>query len=238
MKAWSANTPVAAVALALTLGLAGCGLMSHPKPKPPSAPPPVSSASGPHVLTNLNSLAPENNGGNELIAPEAAQKAVASSRQQALAAPRQLASAGDVRHVGTAKNPGEERLMNAKAARFANVSSQILGQLFVAMQSLELQPPIDRLRLPSALEPVIVTGILDRNGKLKELILDQHSGNTQVDHMVVEACKQALYMNNPPRAALTADGNYKVKVQASISNYVSPKTGPWTFKTRVGIALL
>ena len=103
-----------------------------------------------------------------------------------------------VRHVGDDKHPGEERLLNKKAAQFQMLSARLLDQVFEELSHLEREDNISHLKLPTDLKWVIITATLNSHGVLKELVLDQHSGTAAVDKMVIAACKKGLYIHNPP----------------------------------------
>jgi hypothetical protein len=139
--------------------------------------------------------------------------------------------------AGTAKTPGEERLLNAKAAQFSEFSHELLHQVFVATQRLE-KGDFSTTVLPEDLQPVVITAIMSKEGKLKELIIEQPSGSGKVDHLMVDACKKGLWTSNPPPQALTSDGIYKIRVQAKLKNFNSADQRHWNFETHVGLALL
>ncbi len=210
---------------------------------PPAAPAPAqapetpsASADEPHVLTDLSTLSSA-----DPIDPFGPQATVASNAPAATGAPAKSAaseSAGAVRRVGDGRHPGEERLLNEKAARFDTLSMRVMDQLFAAIEELEATGAIARLRMPADLKPVVLAGTLNQHGKLVKLALEQHSGQAAVDQMMVRACKRALHLNNPPPEALTPEGNYQVRIEARIENFASVDQRHWTFKTYIGMALL
>ncbi len=240
MKGKSGRLGLTAFAIALGWGIAGCSLFRKPAPAPPPPPPPPPSTplvpGEPHVITDLNTLTTSDAGATALTMPSAAVKAVAGNVK-----PNEISggleSSGSVRYVGSGKRPGQERLLNAKAAQFSNFSGRLMDQVFEAMQTLEREDPIDRLQLPRETKPVILTATMNANGQLKEIVLEQHSGVADLDKMVIAACKQGLYAHNPPPEARAKDGNYRVRLSAFIKNYAS-QGQVWTFKTYLGIALL
>jgi hypothetical protein len=202
--------------------------------KPPPPPPPDNS--GPHVVTDLSSISsadafdPFGHKGSE-AANEIVRSADTGIRGSAK-------SMGTERHVGDDKHPGVERLLNKKAAQYDMLSMRVMDQLFAAIEKLEDDDPVARLKLPRDLRPVIITGTLNRNGKLQELLIEQHSGVAAVDKMVVQACKRGLYINNPPPGALNPEGVYKVRLETRLENYASMDGETWEFKTYLGMALL
>lgn len=214
--------------LMLLAAVAGCGSnASQPPPQP----------AGPKLVTDLSTLS-----SSDAVNPfsKAATGGVAAmpqvSASQAGGATEQ--AMGTVRHVGDDKHPGEERLLNRKAARFDMLSMRILDQLSGSMRDLEDQEPIVRMKLPTELRPVIVTGYLTPQGKLREIVIEQHSGVAAVDKMVVKACKRALYINNPPADALSGNGDYEMRIEARIENYSTLDSEHWQFKTYIGLAIL
>ena len=218
-------------ALALLMLSQGCGSR-----KPPSPPPP-SDTTGPHVVTDLSTLSPA-----DALNPFGKKSSDAAStiaRSAETAATRGSVQAmGTERHVGDDKHPGVERLLNKKAAQFDMLSMRVMDQLFGAMESLEDDDPIDRLKLPTGLRPVIITATLNNNGRLRDILIEQHSGEAAVDKMVVQACKRGLYINNPPPDALASDGTYKIRLETRLENYASMTGETWEFKTYLGMALL
>jgi hypothetical protein len=141
------------------------------------------------------------------------------------------------RSAGTDANPGEVRLLNDKAAKFANFSQVILERIFAQLRVAERTEEIARTRLPTDLKPVIITAIMDKNGKLTELILEQHSGKARIDQMMLAVCKKAIWYRNPPPEAVAADGNYHLTIQGRLENYASTDETHWSFITRIGLGI-
>ena len=83
-----------------------------------------------------------------------------------------------------------------------------------------------------------IAGTLNRQGILKELVVEQHSGTAAIDKMVVAACKKGLFIHNPPPEATDPGGDYKVRIEARFENYASTDGEHWEFKTYMGLALL
>ena len=223
-----------ALSLALLTIPQGCSSDSSQALPPVTNPPP----DAPHPVTDLSQVAP----GNSL-------EPFASKHEQNIA--RSIASGGDlparslenldqladVRHVGDDKHPCDQRLLNKKAALFDALSMRLMDQVF--HQMVELQTgEISRMKLPSDLKWVVITGRMDRHGVLKELILEQHSGTAAVDKLMIAACKKALYLQNPPADAVNAEGNYEVRIESRMENYASLDGEHWYFKTYLGIAIL
>lgn len=149
-----------------------------------------------------------------------------------------LNNPGASRYRETALPHMQERLLNAKAAKYSAFSSQMLSQLLKAMLKLERKPPINTMVLPGHLKPVILTAVLNKEGQLRELIFDQHSGVATVDKLVIEACKKSLWAGDAPQEALAEDGNYRLRVEVQLSNYSANYQGQQTFITRLGLGIL
>ncbi len=132
----------------------------------------------------------------------------------------------------------QDRLLNAKAAQYSGFSSQMLSQLLKEIVKLEGQPPIDTMVLPDDLKPVIVTAVLNHKGQLRELIFQQHSGVATVDNLVIKACKESLWAGSAPEEALAEDGNYRLRIEAELSNYSADRWGKQEFITRLGLGIL
>jgi len=131
-----------------------------------------------------------------------------------------------------------ERLLNAKAAKYPGFSRQMLAQLLKAMQVEEAKPDATKLELPSNLQPVILTAVMNNEGQLRALIFQQRSGVASVDTLVVKACKTALSASDPPADAQTKDGNYHLLIEAELSNYSTDREGTNSFITRLGLGIL
>jgi hypothetical protein len=145
---------------------------------------------------------------------------------------------GTKRHVGTDANPAVVQLMNPKAAQFAQFSNSLLDKLWGQIRLRESDDDIKRLKLPTSLEPVILTATINPDGKLQEIVVEQHSGKAIIDKLFIEACKKSLWTKNPPKAAAQPNGTYIVRIEGRLENFASAKENSWTFKTYMGIALL
>lgn len=147
------------------------------------------------------------------------------------------AEPGLSRSIGTEANPGEVRLLNDKAAKFANFSQVILERIFAQLRIAEKTEEISRTRLPTDIKPVVITAIMDKNGKLTELVLEQHSGKARIDQMMLTVCKKAIWYRNPPPEALADDGTYRLTIQCRLENYASTDETHWSFVTRLGLGI-
>jgi hypothetical protein len=240
-----ARIPLALLAAAL---FAGCS--THTAPPPPPPPPPAPAPGSPRVITNLSQLSTSSAGMVPLIstqdikeAPEEEPKLSMGSHapgDQTPAALRRLFlnNPAASRYRETPLPHTQERLLNAKAAKYSAFSSRMLSQLLQEMVRLEGQRPVNMMVLPDDLKPVIVTAVLNREGQLRELIFDQHSGVATVDKLVIKACKEALWAGTAPAEALGRDGNYRLRIEAELSNYSANREGEQTFITRLGLGIL
>jgi hypothetical protein len=216
---------IAAVLALLTLTLAGCSDTDEPKPL-------ANQSSGPQQVTDLNSVS---------SAPIDALKM--NGTAQATLAPNRDAEAvlteePKLSHeAGTDHDPAEESLLNDKAAQYAAFSHALLERLYVQMRDLERTDQYSQLKVPEDIKPVVVTAIMDKDGNLKELILEQHSGRANIDKLVIAACKKALWYRNPPVGALSDDGDYKFTIHGEIENFASKDGRHWQFITRIGLGI-
>jgi hypothetical protein len=220
-----------AAMLAVAILIAGCAEQPPPPPKP-------TETSSPKVVTDLSTLSSAPIDPLHSEAAPARGSALLQSNNSDPNAPRAfLAKPGLERAVGTDKDPGVERLLNDKAAKFANFSQVILERIFSQMRLAERTEEISRIRLPTDIKPVIITAIMDKNGKLKELVLEQHSGKAAIDKMMLDVCKKAIWYRNPPPAALSNDGDYKFTVEARLENYATMDATHWSFITHIGLGI-
>lgn len=238
-------SPSAAI-LALTIA-AGCSWPT-PAPVPPSPP---AAPGSPQVITDLSQLSSQN--------PDAASLNSAAEALKSTPLPGETPSPvvhgpldatpstlrrlflnhpESSRYTETPIPHTEERLLNAKAAEYPGLANMILTQLLDEMVKLEKKEPIVTLQLPDSLKPVIVTAILNDQGRLKELIYQQHSGLAAVDDLVISACKESLWVNNLPASALNQDGLYRLRIEAQLSKYSADREDNQTFITRVGLGIL
>jgi len=238
---------VAVVVAALMLALVECAKAPPPLPSPIAVP---AGEATPRVLSDLSSLGAADptdpfgrNAHNAVPSPPPAPAPVAQAPHSRDSETRSnlgrlfLEKPGAGKVVGTAAAPGEERLLNDKASRFAPFSRTLLHQLFVAAQDLE-KKEIENKVLSINLLPVIVTATMSKEGKLTELLLEQHSGSGAVDQLVVKACEQGLWASNPPPDAIAADGNYHFRIEAVIKNFNrTTQANVWNFETDLALGL-
>ena len=221
-----------ALALALLTIPQGCGFTGSQ----PNGVAPIPAPDAPKPVTDLSQLAP-GSALNPFGDPAAAKKIVSDSDLSQTQI-RDSGGSGPIRHVGDPKHPGEEQLLNKKAAKFELVSGRLLDQVFEEMAQLQRGENFSRLKLPTDTKWVVITGTMNDHGVLKEIVLDQHSGTAAVDKLVIAACKKGIYIHNPPPEALDANGNYSVRIEARFENFASLDGEHWSFKTYLGLALL
>lgn len=147
------------------------------------------------------------------------------------------ADPGISRQVGNERNPGTVRLLNDKAAKFGNFSAVILDRVYAQLAIAEKSEDISRTKLPTELKAVVITAILDKSGKLTELILEQHCGKAKIDQMMIDVCKKGVWCENPPAAALSGDGTYKLTFRMKLENFASSDEHHWSFVTDLGLAV-
>lgn len=225
---------ICALSLALLTIPQGCGFTGSQTSTVAALPPP----DAPRTVSDLSQLAP-----GSALDPfgkreQNIARRVASDDDGKRGSVGNLDAIGTVRHVGDDKHPGEERLLNKKAAQFDMLAMRLMDQIFFQMEHLDDEEEFSRLKLPTDLKWVIITGTLSPQGVLKELVIEQHSGAAAVDKMVVAACKKGLFIHNPPAEAADPTGNYKIRLEARFENYASGDGEHWEFKTYIGLAFL
>lgn len=141
------------------------------------------------------------------------------------------------REVGPDSNPATVRLLNAKAAKFGNFSGVILDRILARLLVAERSEEVSRGKLPEELRAVIITATLNKQGKLTELVLEQHSGRAKIDQMMIDVCKRSIWYENPPAAALSDDGTYKLTIKLKLQNYASLDDTHWSFVTDLGLGI-
>ena len=217
--------------LAAAIIVAGCA-----QDKPPEAAP--GAAPVPQMVTDLSSVS---NAAIDPLGTHAVPKrgeGLLHEKSGDTSGPRTFGEEpGLSKSIGTEANPAEVRLLNDKAAKFANFSQIILERIFAQLRIAERTEEISRTRLPTDIKPVVITAIMDKNGKLTELVLEQHSGKARIDQMMLNVCKKAIWYRNPPAEALSDDGTYHLTIQGRLENYASTDETHWSFFTRIGLGI-
>lgn len=219
--------------LAASLFAAGCA-----EDKPP-APMPDPGQSQPKLLSDLSTVS------DARVDPLASVNAVPAPGEGLLqnsgpvtAGPRTYETdPGISREIGSERTPATVRLLNAKAAQFGNFASVILDRIYARLAIAERSDEISRTKLPTDLRAVVITAIMDKSGKLTELILEQHSGKAKIDQMMIDVCKKSIWYENPPVEALSDDGNYQLTIKMKLQNFASLDGGHWSFITDLSLGI-
>lgn len=226
---------LSAVLFAVAIFAAGCAADDKPPPAAPDAGP------QPKLLSDLSSVsdAPINPFASAQPAPARGEGLLHDSSPDAVVAgPRTYQTdPGISRVVGNEANPGTVRLLNTKAAQFGDFSEVILDRIYGSLIEAERSEEISRTKLPTDIKAVIITAILNKSGKLTELILEQHSGKARIDQMMLAVCKKSIWYENPPAAAISDDGTYKLTIKLKMENYASSDEHHWSFITDLGLGI-
>ena len=217
--------------LAVVIALTGCAT----EEPPPVA---VGADSSPKVVNNLNDIggAPVNPLAINQV-PQRGEGMIVDHGPESAGPRTYETEPGVSREIGTEKNPATVRLLNAKAAKFGNFCAVILDRIYARLAIAERSEEVSRGKLPEELKAVIVTAIMDKQGKLTEIIVEQHSGKAKIDRMMVDVCKKSIWYENPPPEALSDDGTYKLTIKMKLENFASLDESHWSFVTDLGIGL-
>gem|GEM_PF-1464525 len=140
-------------------------------------------------------------------------------------------------HEGARDAPGETALLNDKAREFSEFSYQLLNQTLKEARSIEPERLAGR-KLPLDLAPMILTAVMDAQGRLTEIAINSHSGDREVDQIIIDACKRGLWSRNPPAQAADSDGMYRIRVKGYIRAYVIDLKGRYKYETQLSLGLL
>jgi hypothetical protein len=228
--------------------LAGCVA-----PKPPSDERPLqpvtSAPERPQVITDLSKLSAADTTAVALPPPLPTASSLQSTSSVSVAASRneqlthKLAADAPQRRYNpeapssASQMPGGTRLLNDKARQYANFSDILLTQTLQAAKELEADRLADK-RIPVELPAVVLTAIMDSEGRLQEIVIEHHSGDLAVDRLFIEACKKGIWSRNPPIGARAVDGNYRVQIEGSVNNQSFDRYGEYTYSTEIGLAIL
>jgi hypothetical protein len=204
--------------------------------QPPPPPAPVGGEQ-PKVLSNLNDVAATPV--NPLAIDQVPKRGEGLLVDTAPGGPQRvdLTDPGISRDIGTDRNPGTVRLLNDKAAQFETFCSVILDRIYIQLSIAEKTEEISRTKVPTELKAAVVTAIMDKKGKLIEIILEQHSGKAKIDNLLIDACKKGIWYENPPEGALSGDGDYKLTIKLKLQNFASSDSTHWSFITDLSIGL-
>jgi TolA-binding protein len=140
-------------------------------------------------------------------------------------------------HEGRADAPGDTTLLNDKARRFSEFSYQLLNQTLAAARAIEPDRLAGR-KLPEDIAPMVLTAVMDSEGRLTEISIESHSGDHQVDEIIIDSCKQGLWSRNPPEQALGSDGMYRVRIRGYIRAYSFDLKGRYKYETEFALGIL
>ena len=140
-------------------------------------------------------------------------------------------------HEGPAEAPGDTALLNDKARKFSEFSYQLLNQTLSAARSIEPDRLAGR-KLPMDIAPMVLTAVMDSQGRLTEISIESHSGDHQVDQIIIDSCKQGVWSRNPPEQALGMDGMYRVRIRGYIRAYSVDRAGQYKYETKFGLGVL
>ncbi len=226
--------------LALVLA-AGCA-PNHPPPDidRSALEPIVPTPGGTQVLTDLTQLSDANTAAlapPDLPAPPPADQNRNASNNEVLTH-KLAANAPATRYdyVPT-KLKGGSRLLNDKAREYAEFADLLLNQTLKAAQTMA-PAKLGQHRVPSDLAPTELTAVMDPEGRLKEIIIEQHSGDLSVDQLFIEACKQGIWSRNPPTGARASDGTYRLRVEGMVYNQSYDRYGEYSYDTELGLSIL
>lgn len=135
------------------------------------------------------------------------------------------------------RQPGDASLGNDKARSFGDFSYILARRTLRAAQDLEADKLAHR-KMRDDLQQVVLTAVLDQDGRLTEIIIEQHSGDQAVDQLFIAACKKALWSRNPPVEARADDGDYRLRIAGRITNYSFDRYGNYTYRTQLELSLL
>jgi hypothetical protein len=138
---------------------------------------------------------------------------------------------------GRPNAPGDIRLLNDKARQFSEFSYQLLNQTLTAARAIE-PDRLEGRKLPEDIAPMVLTAVMDSKGRLTEISIESHSGNHQIDQIIIDSCKQGLWSRNPPKQALDEDGTYRLQINGYIRAYSFDLKGRYKYETELGLGIL
>ena len=138
---------------------------------------------------------------------------------------------------GHADAPGDMALLNDKARKFSEFSYQLLNQTLTAAHSIEPERLAGR-KLPEDIASMVLTAVMDSQGRLTEISIESHSGDRQVDQIIIDSCKQGLWSRNPPPQAIGMDGMYRLRIRGYVRAYSIDRQGRYKYETELGLGIL
>jgi hypothetical protein len=226
------NQVLAATLFAVAIFAAGCATDDRPPAPAPD------SGSQPKLLSSLNDVAATPVNPFAINPVPQRGEGILLNQAPSSAGPRTYQTdPGLSRVIGNEANPGTVRLLNGKAAKFGNFSSVILERIYAHLIEAERTEEISRTKLPTEIKAVVITAVMDKKGKLTELILEQHSGKARIDQMMLDVCKKSIWYENPPVEALSANGTYQLTIRLKLENYASSDEKHWSFITDLALGI-
>jgi hypothetical protein len=132
---------------------------------------------------------------------------------------------------------GDARLLNAKAAQYAEFAYDIVNRTLVLAQDMAPQK-LEQHRLPDDIKPVVLTAVMTPEGKLTDIYIERRSGFSAVDQLFIDACKKGIWARNPPAGALSSDGTYRLRIEGVVYNYSHDHQNQYSYSTYVGLGVL
>jgi hypothetical protein len=231
-----------ALVLGITVVMAGCASQSSGPPTDVQGTEATArpNADEPHTVTDLSQISPakaipapqlsSNSSGAEVYSPN-------STVQQNIER-LFISNVDKLRYrEGRADAPGETALLNDKAREFSEFSYQLLNQTLKAAHSIEPDRFAGR-KLPEDIAPMVLTAVMNSQGRLTEIAIDSHSGDRQVDQIIIDSCKQGLWSRNPPPQAAGTDGMYRLRIKGYIRAYSIDLKGRYKYETELGLGIL
>lgn len=228
----------------IILLLAGCS-SSNPVPPEPARNAPAVSTDAPAGTREVTDLTKLSTADTSMLAPITTNLPALppsnpdrnASKNEELTH-RLAANAPATRYnVEPSKLKGGSRLLNDKARQYAEFADLLLNQTLKAAQTMA-PDKLRQHRVPSDLAPTALTAVMDGEGRLNEIIIEQHSGDLLVDKLFIEACKQGIWSRNPPPGARAGDGTYRVRVEGKVYNQSYDRYGEYSYDTELGLSIL
>lgn len=119
---------------------------------------------------------------------------------------------------------GSLTMLNTKADRFAPFVRRVGTRVFQNLLIFQRQH-LGINDILAAHEPVTVRCLLDPEGHLKDIKVEDRSGSLAVDQTLIDALREAAFDSNPPRSAANADGDFEFVFVSQIAAQVGDGPG-------------
>jgi hypothetical protein len=237
-----------AILIALSLALAGCASQSS-EPSSDSNTSAAIAQTGPNsdeprTVTDLSQISSAQAVGPLLPQLNPPASSTADSTQNPNAMVQQNIEQLFVSNVnqrryreGPPDAPGSTTLLNDKARKFSGFSYQLLNQTLTAARNIE-PARLSGRKLPLDIAPMVLTAVMDSQGRLTEISIESHSGDRRVDQIIIDSCKEGLWSRNPPQQALATDGMYRLRIRGYIRAYTIDFEGRYKYDTEFGLGVL